>query len=170
MPIVSSGQDGDGVQVIGEGCPTCPDPLALDTLQPRSPQPVASLEVGDATLGPDSVAGQAAFGAPRAPRLLAAGDEGPFGRDRGELLVGAEVAEAAVEGELARADPEAGELGDGLRQELVLVRGAGKRGGRQQKAALAGLGRGGELAELDDVAELGRLALLALANRPRIGV
>jgi hypothetical protein len=48
--------------------------------------------------------------------------------DRGELLVGSEVAEAAVEGELARLDPEPGELGDGLRQELVLVRAAGKRG------------------------------------------
>jgi hypothetical protein len=71
--------------------------------------------VGDATLGPDSVAGEAAFGAPRSPRLLATGDEGPFGCDRGELLVGPAVAEAAVEGELARLDPEPGELGDSLR-------------------------------------------------------
>jgi len=62
------------------------------------------------------------------------------------------------------------QLGGGLGQQAVLARIAGCTGCRQQIAAGAAAGVGGDLGELHHIAELVGLAQLALADRAGIPV
>lgn len=80
--------------------------------------------MGYPPLDPGPVASQPALGSRRA-RFLAAGDEDPFGLQRGELLFGAQVAKAAVERHLPWRQAKSLELGGGGGQERVLAQVAG---------------------------------------------
>src|SRR5919198_2632118 len=104
LGTISAGSDGERVEVVGEDGPARPGLLTLIALQAAAPEPVAALEVADAALHPDPVAGEAAAGTPRAG-LRAPRDEDPLGRGVGELLGGELVAEAAVERDLGCSQP-----------------------------------------------------------------
>jgi hypothetical protein len=99
-------------------------------------------------------------------RVLLAADDEDLGSGPSQGLPGGVEGEAAVDG----GDLEVGaaidqlELGDGAGEELVLGRIADLHGGRQQQAAGAALGVGGQLGHLHQRAELGRGGELALAN------
>jgi hypothetical protein len=77
---------------------------------------------------------------------------------------------AAVEGYLARCEPEPMKLRDGLRQERVLPRVPQRGRGRHNQPARVALGVLGHLRELAHIPELVRFAELALADRPRVRV
>src|SRR5215213_832811 len=165
---VSRGPDGERVGVVGQDGPLSPDLLALVALQPAAVDAVAAFEVADPSFGAGSVALQPASGA-SGPGLLAARDEHAVGFERLERLVGRAGHEAAVERDLPRSDPKPLELGDGRRQERMLARVADLRGRGQDQAPRSTSGVLGHFRELGDVAELVRLAELALADRPASG-
>ena len=72
--MLSAGADGERVKVVGEDRPGGPGRHPLLSLQARSAQPVAALEVADSALGAGAVSAQAALRSSGA-RLLAASDE-----------------------------------------------------------------------------------------------
>ncbi len=78
--------------------------------------------------------------------------------------------EAAVERQVARAQAQPVEQAGGGREQVGLVGGADRGGDGQDEAAGAAAGVLAQLGDLRDVAELGRLAQLALADRPGVGV
>src|SRR4029453_10935966 len=78
--------------------------------------------------------------------------------------------EAAIQGDLAWPKAEAVQLGRRLGQQTVLGRAARWRRRRQQVPAGAATGVGGDLGELDHIAELVGLAELALADRAGVWV
>ncbi len=94
--------------------------------------------MGYPALDSGSVAAQSSFCSRRA-RFLATGDEDPVRLDRGELFLGAQVAEATVEHYLARSEAKALQLGGGLGQERVLAQVAGAAGRGQDEAPRPGL-------------------------------
>jgi len=116
-----------------------------------------------------AVALQSALGSSGA-RLLAPGDEHAVRLEVFELLGRRADGEAAVQRDLAWCEPEPREFADGLWQQGVLDRVARQRRRRQDQAACAAFGVRRDFGDLRDVAELGRLAELALANRPGIGI
>jgi hypothetical protein len=65
---------------------------------------------------------------------------------------------------------EAVQLGHGLAEQAVLARMARRAGRRQDIAAGAATGVGGDLGQLDDVAKLVGRAQLALADRPSVRI
>src|ERR1035437_7609323 len=166
---VSPGPDGERVGVVGEDPPLSPDLLALVAFEAAVAHPVAAFEVADASLLAGSVTLQAPIGASGA-RFLAARDEHPVGRELGQRLVRRAGHEPAIEGYLARGDPEPLKLRDGVGQQRVLARVArrGRRG--QDQPARAALGVLGHFGQLSHVPELVGLAQLALADRPGVGV
>src|SRR3954447_4210055 len=78
--------------------------------------------------------------------------------------------EAAVEREIARLEAQPVELPGRRRQQGGLVREADLRRRGQDQAAGAAARVLAQLGDLHDIAELGRLAQLALADRARVGV
>jgi hypothetical protein len=159
----------EGVQVGGQDRPAGPDPLALVTSQAAAPQPIAAFEVADPPLTAGAVAGQAPAGAPRA-RLGPTRDERSGGCQPGQGLGGRPGDKPAVEGDLARSQPQAIQLGHGLGQQTVLARVAGCAGRREQIAPGAATGVGGDLGQLGDLAELVGRAELALADRTGVRI
>src|SRR4051794_25075222 len=97
-----------------------------------------------------------------------AADEQPIGR--GQVRADGAWGEAAVERDLSRPQVELAQSLAGRRQQLRLVERTDAGAGRQDQAAGAAARVLAELGELHDVAELGRLAQLAFADRARVGV
>ena len=102
------------------------------------------------------------------PADLAAGDEDAVGA--GEGFGDAERKEPAVERELARSEVGSLELGGGRGEQVGLVGRSDLGGHGDDQAARAAAGVLADLCQLNDVAELGRLAQLALADRPCVGI
>src|SRR5512132_1308548 len=153
--------DGEGVQVVGQDRPAGPDPLALVTLEAAASQPVAALELADTALAAGAVASQAPAGASGA-LLGAPRDERARGRQPGQGLGGRAGHKPAVQRDLTRSKAEAVQFGGGLVQQTVLARVARRGGRRQDIAAGAASGVGGDLSDLGDVAELVGLPSLPL--------
>lgn len=80
------------------------------------------------------------------------------------------MTEAAVERDLFRLQPKPLDRGRGLGQQRVLAGIARRGGSRQDQPTRAWLGRGRQLADLGNVAELGLLAGLALSDWPGVGI
>jgi hypothetical protein len=125
--------------------------------------------VTDPALDPGPVAGSALAGF-SAAGFVAAGDVELVAGEVGERFAGRGRLKAAVGDDLPRPDPSPVELGRGLRQQPVLGWISRSVGGREDEPAGARAGVLGHLADLSDVPELGRLAELALADRPRIRI
>src|SRR5436309_4976883 len=158
------------VEVVRERAPDAPGALAVVAAQPRAPQPVAALEVADATLGAGAVAVQA----PTRPGRVGLADAGDVDRLRlllavGERVVGRAAAEPAVERDLLELEAQRVGVLERVGQQLVLAGVAGRGRGWQQVAAGAGRVLG-DRAQLMHVPELGLLGELALADRARVGV
>src|SRR3954462_10167282 len=166
-PDRSGGPEGERVEVVGEGRPGGPGAGAGGGFQAGAVEPVASFEVADAAFGADAELREPAVGLAGVWGVVAA-DEQPvwFGQVRAD---GAGL-EAAVEGDLAWAQLEVFESLAGGWQELGLVERADAGAGGEGQAAGAAARVLAQLAELHDVAELGRLVELALADRSRVGV
>src|ERR1035437_150381 len=166
---VSPGSDGERVSVVGEDRPSGPDLLAFVAFEAAAVQSVAAFEVTDPPFGPGSVAlhpALSAFGA----GLVAAGDEHPLGRQVFECLPRRADVETAVEGYLARGDPEPPELRDRVGQQRVLARGPDRGRRRDDQSARTAPGVLGHFADLGHVPELVGLADLPLADRSRVGI
>src|SRR4051794_33006747 len=103
--MTSPGAGGEGVGVVGEDRPLSPDLLAVGALEAAAVQAVAALEVADAALLAGAVAREPPPGAAGAG-LLAPSDEHPLGRQVPQRFGGRANLEAAVDGDLARGDPE----------------------------------------------------------------
>ena len=116
-----------------------------------------------------AVARAALAGAPRAG-LVASGELDLLAAEVGERVLGRADQEAAVADDLAGPDPGAVEFCCGLGQQPVLGRVARRVAGGQDEPARALARVLGHLADLRDIAELGRLAELALADRAGVGV
>src|SRR2546430_7609698 len=78
--------------------------------------------------------------------------------------------EAAIADDLPWADAGTFELACGLGEQPVLARVARRVGGREDETTGASAGVLAHLADLRDIPELGRLAELALADRPGVGI
>ena len=150
--VVSLREGGVGVGVVGEGRPSVPDLVAFVAFEAAAAQAVAAFEVADPSFCAGAVALSSAAGATGAG-FLAAGDVHLVGQalERG---VGRALVEHAVDHHLAQLDAEVLQLGCGGRQQRVLARVADLAWGREDEPACGGLGVGGDLAELIDVAEL----------------
>ena len=120
---VSLASDGEGVSVVGQDRPSRPDLLALVAFETGSVHPVAAFEVADRAFGPGPVVLQPSLGAAGAG-LLAAGDEPPLGLQPVffECLAGRARVEPAIQRDLSRSDPEAGQLADRVWEQRVLGR------------------------------------------------
>src|SRR5712691_11468741 len=125
--------------------------------------------MADAALDAGSVAGSALAGSARSG-LVVAGELELLVGEVGECVFGRAGLEAAVADDLSRADAGMFELAGGLREQPVLARIARRMGGRQDEPAGAFAGVLAHLADLRDIPELGRLAELALADRPGVRV
>src|SRR5512133_2505442 len=165
--ILSAGADGEGVEVVGQDRPGRPGPGSLMAFEAGATESVAALEMADAAFGADAELGQATVGLGRSG-AVAAGDEQAV--RRWQMLGDGTRSEAAIQGDLPRSDVEFAQTLPGVGQQLVLVAIADLAGQREDQAAGAAAGVLAQLGDLDDGAELVRLAQLALADRPRIGV
>src|ERR1700692_3186981 len=161
--IVSAGPDREGVKVVGEDRPGGPGVHSNLSLQSGSPQPVAALEVTDPALGSCAVSAESPLGSFGAG-LLAAGDEHTVGCNLFERFGGGLLLEAPVERDLPWSQPEPLEFCCCVGEQLVLGRVARRHGRREDESAGSTLGVLCDLADLQHVAELVRLAELALAD------
>src|SRR3954451_1874018 len=120
-----------------------------------------------AAFGADAEPGQATVGL-RGPRAVAAWD----GRAVWcwDVLDDGASSEPAVQRDLPRPEVEFVQSLPGVRQQHVLVAIADLAGERQDQAAGAAASVLAQLGDLDDGAELGRVAQLALADRPGVRV
>ena len=166
---VPPGPDGERVGVVGQDRPLSPDLPALVAFQAGAVQPVAAFEVTDPALRTRSVASHPTLGALRAG-LLAASDEHGLGVKVLERGAGRTDVEATVERDLAWADPESFELGDGLRQQRVLGRVPQLGRGRQDQTSGAASGVLGHLRQLGNEPKFVGLPKLPLADRPRVWI
>src|SRR3954452_13370791 len=166
-PVASGGPEGERVEVVGEDRPGGPGAGAGVAFEAGSVEAVASLEVTDAAFGADAELGQPAVGL-AAVGGVAAADEQSVGF--GQVLADGAGCEAAVECDLTWPQVELAESLAGGGQQLGLVERTDAGAGRQDQAAGAAARVLAELGELHDVAELGRLAQLACADRGRVGV
>jgi len=153
---VSAGSDGERVEVVGEDCPSGPGPHPVIAFEPGSAQAVAAFEVTDAAFDPGAVAGSAFAGASAAGFVATGELDLPVGQ-LGERLEGRAGLKAAVEDDLSDADPSPVELVGGLSQQRVLARVPRRVTSGQDEPAGSFAGVLGDLADLRDVPELGRL-------------
>ena len=152
-----------------KGRPSVLGLVALIAFEAAAPQPVAAFEVADSSLRAGAVASHPPAGAPGA-LFLGAGDVHPVGVQGCERVVARRRHEPTVQRDLSHRQRQVLELGDGVRQQRVLGRVARRGRRRQDEPARARLGVLCHLAQLVDVPELCRLAELALADRPRVGI
>lgn len=118
--MVSDAPDGEGVKVVCEDCPSGPGLHPRVALQSAAAQPVAALEVADATLRARAVTPQAPLGPPRTG-LLAASDEGALGLEVQKRPAGGIGLEPAIECDLARTQAQPIEFFDARRQQIALL-------------------------------------------------
>ena len=112
------GNRSEGVEVVGEDCPTFPYPSAFGAAEPGSPSAVVPLEMRDTTLAAYSEAGQAPSSAARTG-VGCAHNEGASAGALQRPFCGLS-GESRVEDRLLGSDADSLELGDGFGQQRVL--------------------------------------------------